>query len=189
MGDEPLRHVDDPRHRFSYELRPDAALDAAIRDLALALEHAGLLPAGAATAPRFQPHLTLLRADRADHAALAAVAAHASSTAALALARAGTFGAGRIAWLAPEADAALHAARAELVDRLGAAHVDPLALARDPWTPHVTVAYAVDELHRAAVLDAVEAALPLHGRWRAAQCWDLDVRPTRCVAEAPVTAG
>ena len=176
-------HVDDPRHRYSYELRPDPGLDREIRALALRLELAGLLPAGAATAPRFQPHLTLLRADHHDAAALDRCARTLARDTTLVLDRSGTFGNGRIAWIAPRGDVLLRTGRAQLVEQLGAAHVDPLALARDPWVPHVTVAYAIDEPHRAAAIELVDASLPLAGSWQVAQCWDLDVRPTRCVDE------
>jgi 2'-5' RNA ligase len=171
-------HVHDPRQRYSYELRLDAALDAALRALAAQLEADGLLPAGAATAPRFQPHLTLLRGDRADPDVLAAVAAIVGATPELQLVRCGTFGSGRIAWLAPHDDRSIVCARTQLVEQLGTDHVDPLALARSPWVPHVTVAYAIDEPHRADALRHIEQVLPLDGRWQSAQCWDLAVRPT-----------
>jgi 2'-5' RNA ligase len=180
-------HVDDPRHRFSYELRPDGELDASIRALASQLEADGLLPAGAATAPRFHPHLTLLRADRADPKLIQQVASQLRPHAALELATVGSFGGGRIAWCAPARTTPLEHARIRLVAALGEQHVDPLALARSPWVPHVTVAYAVDEPHRAAVLERIAAALPLSGRWHVAQAWDLGVRPTRCVVHAAVS--
>ncbi len=176
--------VDDPRHRFSYELRPDQLLDAAIRGLAAALERDGLLPAGASTAPRFQPHLTLARASRADRAAVDAIAATIESSALFELDRAGSFGDGRIAWLAPAPDSRLRVVRAILVEQLGVDQVDPLALARDPWIPHVTIAYSIDEQHRAEAARRVAEALPLAGAWRSVECWDLDVRPTRRVHRA-----
>lgn len=179
--------VDDPRHRFSYELRPDGDLDHAIRSVAARLEAEGLLAAGASTAPRFHPHLTLLRADHADPDLVAQLAADLVGHEALYLDQVGAFGNGRIAWLAPDRDEALQQARGQLVDALGETHVDPLALARSPWTPHVTVAYDVAPAHREAVQAQLRDALPLRGAWRVAQAWDLDVRPTRCVAESSVS--
>ncbi len=176
-------HVDDPRHRYSYELRPDATLDRAIRELALRLEADGLIPPGAATALRFQPHITLLRADHVDPAALTRLADDIAVDPHLALHAVGTFGNGRIAWIAPRDDRQLRRARTDLVERLGADSVDPLALARDPWVPHVTVAYAIDEPCRDQARQVVAGALPLTGTWRVAQCWDLDVRPTELVHE------
>ena len=179
-------YVDDPRHRYSYELRPDAVLDARVRQLAVELEADGLLPAGAATAPRFQPHLTFLRADRADPELVDSLAARIAFDTELVLDEVGSFGSGRIAWLAPTQTRLLRTTRAHLVATLGVEHVDPLALSRDPWTPHVTVAYAIDEPHRAAVAEHLRAALPITGRWIVAQCWDLDVRPTRLAHEVAI---
>lgn len=178
-------HVADPRHRFSYELRPDAQLESVLRGLARRLEDDQLLPAGASTAPRFQPHLTLLRADHADRELVDALAGRVPSS--LALATAGGFGDGRIAWLAPDGGEQLASARTWLVKQLGADHVDPLALARDPWVPHVTVAYAVEQQHRDAVRAALAAVLPLGGSWATVEAWDLDVRPTVRVAQAIVS--
>ncbi|MEO6866891.1 MAG: GNAT family N-acetyltransferase, partial [Gaiellales bacterium] len=94
--------VHDLRHAFSVELRPDPTLDASLRELAARLEAAGLLAAGAATAPRFHPHLTLLRASDVSAAALDAVAASVQEQGrVVTFTRAGTFGSGRIIWLAP----------------------------------------------------------------------------------------
>ncbi|MCB0879562.1 MAG: 2'-5' RNA ligase family protein [Thermoleophilia bacterium] len=182
-------HVDDPRHRYSYELRPDAALDRSIRELALRLELDGLIASGAATAPRFQPHITLLRADHADESAVRQLALDMSARPGLELAEVGTFGHGRILWIAPADDRALRTARSRLVAALGDEHVDPLALARDPWVPHVTVAYAIDEPNRAAAKQLLGEHVPLRGHWTVAQCWDLDVRPTTCVANASIRHG
>ena len=66
-----------------------------------------------------------------------------------------------------------------LLAHLPHADVDPLVISRG-WTPHLTVAYAVDEPeHRAAALELVRAALPLTGTWRTLETWQLDERPTR----------
>jgi 2'-5' RNA ligase len=171
--------IKDLRHRYSYELRPDAALDAAVRALATELEAAGLLEPGAATAPRFHPHLTCCRA--------AVLVPDAVDAAARRLARDGTavvfdelvtFGDGRIACLVPSERAVLDAVRAEVLDRISPDQLDPTATSR-PWTPHVTVAYSVPEPSRDEVLAQLEAALPLTGSWERCQAWDLDVRPTR----------
>jgi 2'-5' RNA ligase len=178
--------VHDPRHRYSWELRPDEELDRSLRSCAAALEAAGLLPSGASTAARFHPHLTLLRADRADPALLEQVAARIGHAPDLHLDVVGAFGGGRIAWLAPGDARLLAATRAWLIDALGESSVDPLALARSPWTPHVTLAYAVDEPHRDEVQAQLHAAAPLRGHWDVAQCWDLDVRPTRLVHERTI---
>lgn len=184
-------HVHDPRHRYSYELRPDRDLDARLRSLAAGLERDRLLERGASTAPRFHPHLTFCRAaqlvDAAVHAAATTIAAAGPE---LELAAAGTFGDGRIIWLAPSRPEKLVAARATLIEQLDPHTLDPLALSR-AWTPHVTVAYAVPAHARARALEQVRAALPVRGRWARAQGWDLDVRPTRlvhdvaCVGTAP----
>jgi 2'-5' RNA ligase len=180
--------VHDERHRFSYELRPDADLDRRLRELAVELEADGLLPPGAAAAPRFHPHITFVRADHADTALVEDIARRIAHDPELVLDTVGTFGGGRIAWLAPSRDLLLRATRVHVVDALGGeAHVDPLALRRDPWTPHVTVAYSIDEPHRDAVHARLAAALPIHGRWIVAQTWDLDVRPTRLVHEAAIS--
>lgn len=179
--------VHDPRHRYSYELRPDATLDGQLRELAVDLERDGLLPDGAATAPRFHPHLTFVRADHADGDLARDIATRLAHDPTLTLDVVGSFGGGRIAWLAPSADLLLHATRVHVVDALGGeAHVDPLALRRDPWTPHLTVAYSIAEPHRDEVRARLEAAAPLVGRWAVAQVWDLDVRPTRLVHEAAI---
>lgn len=179
--------VHDERHRFSYELRPDDALDQRLRVLAAELEADGLLPAGAATAPRFHPHITFVRADHADDALVDVIARRIAKQPIVTLDAVGSFGGGRIAWLAPTSDRLLRATRVHVVDALGGeTHVDPLALRRDPWTPHVTVAYAVDPAHREAVQQRLATALPVAGRWSVAQVWDLDVRPTRLVHEAAI---
>lgn len=179
---EPTRgqHVHDVRHAVSVELRPDAALDARLRELAASLESAGLLAPGAATALRFQPHLTLLRARSVPDAALAAAGAAAGEQdLTVRFTDAGTFGDGRIIWLALEDAGALHDLRRALLAHLPHADVDPLVTSRG-WTPHLTVAYAVDEPeHRAAALELVRAALPLTGTWRTLETWQLDERPTR----------
>jgi len=183
-------YVQDPRHAFSYELRPGAALDAQLRTLAADLETAGLLRPGAATAPRFHPHLTLLRADHVAADLVDELAARMSHEhAELRLDAADSFGDGRMVWLAPTPAAATHlaATRAWLIHAIGPGHVDPFALARDPWIPHVTIAYAIDEPHRAAALAHVAATLPHVGAWGSAQAWSLDVRPTELVHAAPIT--
>lgn len=180
-------YVHDARHRFSLELRPDEALDRRLRVIAHELEARGLIAAGASTAPRFHPHATLLRMDGVEPAPAAAAAA------ALALAggvevefdRLGTFGEGRIAFVQPADESAMQAARAAAVDRVDRASLDPLVLTR-PWTPHVTLAYAIPEPTRAAARVLAEAALPIRGRWADLQVWDLDVRPTRLVHSAPI---
>ena len=181
--------VHDPRHRYSYELRPDAALDARLRELAAGLEADGLLPPGAATAPRFHPHLTFVRADHADADLVDDIAARIAHDPTLTLDVVDSFGGGRIAWLAPAPgrDLLLRATRVHVVDTLGGEpHVDPLALRRDPWIPHVTVAYSIDEPHRDAVRRRLAAELPVVGQWAVAQVWDLDVRPTQRVHEAAI---
>lgn len=179
--------VHDARHRYSYELRPEPTLDARLRELAAELEADGLLAPGAATAPRFHPHLTFVRADHASTALIDEIAARLAHDPEAALDLVGTFGGGRIAWLAPSQDLLLRATRVHVVDALGGEpHVDPLALRRDPWTPHVTIAYSIDEPHRDAVRARIEAALPLAGRWTVAQVWDLDVRPTRLIHETAI---
>lgn len=179
MGD----FVHDDRHRFSYELRPDAALDAALRDLARSLEAAGMLLPGATSAPRFHPHLTLLRASVAHEAAVAAAAR--ATPLDVTFDAVGTFGGGRIVWVASGDPVRAEAARAAALAMLEPTAVDPLVTGR-PWTPHVTLAYAVPQEHQASALARVEARLPLNGRWESAQCWDLDVRPTRLVERAEV---
>lgn len=180
-----LSHVHDPRHRHSYELRPDHELDASLRTLAADLEGASLLEPGASTAPRFHPHLTFCRAASPDREAVAnAAAAIADAGTGVTLDRAGTFGDGRIVWLAPASRAELDAARARVLAILDPAEVDPLATSR-PWTPHVTIAYAVPERARSAALAFVEARLPIAGSWRCVQAWDLDVRPTMLLHELP----
>lgn len=180
-----MSFVDDPRHRFSYELRPDLRVDRAVRGLAELLEADGLLPEGASTAARFQPHLTLLRADHADAGLVDELARRVGPQ--LELAAHGSFGGGRIAWLAPAEAAGLRDVRSWLVGQLGVDHVDPLALARDPWVPHVTVGYAIDEPHRAQVAARMEATLPVRGAWATVDAWDLDARPTVRVASAAIS--
>lgn len=179
--------VHDERHRYSYELRPDADLDRRLRHVALELEAEGLLPHGASTAPRFHPHITFVRADHADTDLVDEIAARLTHDPEVAFDTVGTFGGGRIAWIAPSQDRLLRATRIHVVDTLGGEeHVDPLALRRDPWTPHVTLAYSIEEPHRAAVHAHLAASLPIVGRWSIAQAWDLDVRPTRLVHEARI---
>lgn len=179
--------VHDPRHRFSYEVRPGADLDATLRALACNLERRGLIEAGASTAARFQPHVTLLRAATAPPAAVEAAAAVVRARPQVVLDRAGSFGNGRIVYLQMRARAQLDAARARAVSIIAPEHLDPLVHARD-WTPHVTIAYAVPELAREEALRAVEDALPIRGAWQWVQAWDLDVRPTRLVAQVDVSA-
>jgi 2'-5' RNA ligase len=181
-------HVHDPRHRYSYELRPDAELDQAIREIALRLEQAGALAPGLATAPRFHPHLTLLRSGRCDEQLVVAIADLIAPAPALTFKAAGSFGAGRIGWLQPLDGSSLVAARDLLVRELGEEHVDPLALARDPWIPHLTAAYAVEPEHRDDIEQLLAAHLPLTGAWALAQSWDLAVRPTVLVAEQRIAA-
>lgn len=173
--------VHDERHRFSYELRPDEELDTALRAVAVSLEVGGLLVPGATSAPRFHPHLTLCRAATANDEALVAVAA--ATTPDVSFDAAGVFGEGRIIWVAATDPAPSHVARAAALEHLDPALVDPLVASR-AWTPHVTIAYAVPREHQAAAIEAVRAALPITGRWRDVQCWDLDVRPTSLVARA-----
>jgi 2'-5' RNA ligase len=181
-------YIKDLRHRYSYELRPDDALDAAVRALAAELDAAGLIEPGASVAPRFHPHLTFLRAatlvpdavgDLVGSIEAAGVEFELTSTA--------RFGDGRIICLVPADRTALDAARDRLLAQLDPADLDPVVHER-AWTPHVTVAYAVPEPARAAALAHVEAALPLRGSWRRAQAWDLDVRPTSCEVDIEVRA-
>lgn len=176
-------YVHDSRQRHSYELRPHDALDAELRAIASRLEALGLLEPGSSTAPRFHPHLTLLRAAEADPAAVSAAAARVRGRTEVVFSHADTFGSGRIIYLHARPRAQLEEARRAVLDQLSAASVDPLATRRT-WTPHVTLAYAVPEPHRARALQEVRAALPLTGQWKHAQCWDLDVRPTRLVAQS-----
>lgn len=172
-------YIKDPRHRYSYELRPDAGLEAAVRTLATELEAAGLLEPGAATAPRFVPHLTLGRAASLHEGAVDAAGRQVATLgAAIELDRVVTFGDGRIICLVPSDRAVLDHVRAAALERIPPDELDPNVTAR-PWTPHVTVAYAVPEPARAAALEQVTAALPLAGSWARCQAWDLDVRPTR----------
>jgi 2'-5' RNA ligase len=179
----------DPRHRYSYELRPDAQLDQAIRHVALQLEATGAIAPGLATAPRFQPHLTLLRADRCDEQLVAAVADLVSHAPALDFETGGSFGAGRIGWLQPRDSDPLVAARDLLIREIADVHIDPLALARDPWIPHLTVAYAVEVEHRDVIVELLASRLPLAGTWASAQAWDLAMRPTVLVANARICPG
>jgi hypothetical protein len=62
--------------------------------------------------------------------------------------------------------------------------LDP-AVSQRPWTPHVTVAYAVPDAARVRARELVAARLPLVGAWDRAQSWDLDVRPTELVHDVP----
>ncbi|MCZ4496952.1 MAG: 2-5 ligase superfamily [Thermoleophilia bacterium] len=170
--------VHDPRQRYSYELRPDALLDAALRAIAARLEAAGLIAPGAATAPRFHPHLTMLRSASPSHtAALAAAVQLAGAARELDLRSADTFGVGRIVYVEPADGGPLHAARAAVAQAIPEEELDPVMLAR-PWTPHLTLAYAVAEPLRVAALKQVSAELPLTGSLASVEVWDLDVRPT-----------
>lgn len=170
--------VHDPRQRYSYELRPDADLDAALRAIAARLEAAGLIAPGAATAPRFHPHMTMLRsAEPSRDAAVAAAARLAGGASRVDLNVADTFGGGRIVYVQPTDDASLHAARAAVLESIPEAELDPVMLAR-PWTPHVTLAYSVAAPERDAALAQVTSELPLAGRLASVEVWDLDVRPT-----------
>lgn len=174
-------YVHDPRHAFSYELRPTGELEWELRAVAHQLEAAGLIAPGASTALRFHPHLTLLRAAVADEAAAhAAAAALLASGVSVTFERADVFGAGRIVFVHPSPRAPIDAARARLLELLDEADIDPRALDRE-LTPHVTLAYAVPEPHRAAALGHVTAALPLAGAWGTLEVWSLDERPTRLV--------
>lgn len=176
-------YVHDERHRFGLELRPDAMLDARIRAIAARLEEAGLVAEGMLQAPRFQPHVTLFRAAAWSLEACAAAAAAAPAD--VMFAGLGTFGGGRIAWLAPGDAEQLAAMRAAAMGAVDPAALDPAATAR-PWTPHVTVAYSIDEQHRPAALELITAALPITGRWATIEAWDLDVRPTVRVGSCSV---
>lgn len=175
-------YVHDRRHRYSVELRPDHDLDAALRSVAVELEAAGLLLPGASTAPRFHPHLTVTRSAVVDAALVDDVTAalEAEHHGPVSFHRADTFGAGRIVFVEPRDDTIARRARALVLDRLDERDVDPLVFQRD-WTPHVTLAYAVPEAHRAAVLHLVREHLPIDGRFATIEAWDLDVRPTRLV--------
>jgi 2'-5' RNA ligase len=181
-------YIKDLRHRYSYELRPDDALDGAVRALAADLEARGLLEPGASVAPRFQPHLTLCRAavlvPDAVHAAAAEIGKRGAG---IEFDGAVRFGDGRIICLVPTDRAALVATRASTLARFDPTELDP-AVHERVWTPHVTVAYAVPEAARADALALVEAALPLRGAWQRAQAWDLDVRPTACELDVEVRA-
>lgn len=178
-------YIKDLRHRYSYELRPDGDLDAAVRAIAADLEARGLLDRGASTAPRFQPHLTWCRAAvLAPEAILAAARRVAELDASARLTAVTTFGSGRIICLLPELLEPLQQSRAAVIGHIEPGALDPAVHLR-PWTPHVTVAYSVPDAARDAALDAVRHSLPLEGRWERAQAWDLDVRPTRCEVDAP----
>jgi 2'-5' RNA ligase len=175
------QYVHDLRHRYSVELRPDEALDTAIRSVALGLEQIELVPAGASTQPRFQPHLTIGRAsavsrDVADAVADAVTAAGIDAS----LVSTGTFGHGRIIYTELAAADVPLAARAALVAHADGALLDPLMSERE-WIPHITIAYAVPEATQAAALECVRAALPLGGTFGTVEVWDLDVRPTQLV--------
>jgi hypothetical protein len=86
---------------------------------------------------------------------------------------------------APADTRGLEQLRRDLLELLPADTIDPF-VERRTWNPHVTLAYAVPEPHRAAALEFVTAQLPITGRWAEVQAWDLDVRPTRLVHAAPV---
>jgi 2'-5' RNA ligase len=124
-----------------------------------------------------------VRAQHADLDAVEALAARVDPR--CELAAAGTFGDGRIVHVAPANADELVRLRSDLLALLPGDAIDPLA-ERRPWNPHVTLAYAVPEPHRAAAFELVAAALPLVGRWAQVQAWDLDVRPTRLVHAAPI---
>ena len=179
----PPHFIRDPRHRYSLELRPGEALDAAVRALARALEAEGLLPAGATDKPRFHPHLTILRASSIDDAVADDVAS--GLPAPVTFTAAGAFGSGRIVHVTPDDPSPLAGLRATAIAAIGVDVVDPIVHER-VWTPHVTVAYEVHDEARAAALERVSAALPITGSWDSVQVWDLDVRPTRLVHCAPV---
>lgn len=174
-------YVHDARHRYSVELRPDDALDSAIRGLAVELEAAGCIALGAATAPRFHPHLTLLRCAELPADTCEQVAAVVPSE--VTFDEVATFGDGRIVYLACSDDSPARAARAAALDSMDDATVDPLVFERE-WTPHVTVAYAALDGKYDAALELVRAALPVCGAWGSVEAWDLDVRPTVLVQRA-----
>lgn len=188
-SDAPPRgtYVHDLRHRYSMELRPDVTLDARMRVIATELEAAHLLAAGASTAPRFHPHLTLSRSATVTDKLVEQVATTAVrfDDGAVTFDRAGTFGDGRIIFLEPADDSIARATRAAIVAHLAATDIDPLVFTRD-WTPHVTVAYAVPEPARVDALAHVRACLPLTGRFATIEAWDLDVRPTRLIQRADI---
>jgi 2'-5' RNA ligase len=186
-----IEHVNiaDERQRFSWELRPDRQLDAQVRAVAARLESAGLIADGAATAPRFHPHLTLLRSRTVDRRALNAIAELLDDAPNVTLDAAAAFGGGRIIYLTPSAEDAqrMQDVRAALIALLSDEDIDPSSLARDPWTPHVTVAYAVESPEaQPLALERVRAELPLQGTWRVAQAWDLSIRPTIRAGEARI---
>lgn len=178
----PGSFVHDLRHRFSLELRPDDELDARLRAVAADLEAAGLLLPGATSAPRFHPHLTLLRAADigAATAQLVATALSTDGDGSVCLDEASTFGGGRIVHVTPTDRVVLERARAVAVAAIAADQLDPLVHERE-WTPHVTLAYAVPNPARADALAHVSGVLPIKGRWDSVQVWDLDVRPTQLV--------
>lgn len=178
--------IHDPRHRYSLELRPAEALDAHLRLVATQLEESGLIPVGASTATRFHPHVTLLRSATAPVRAATEVARVLHDAGAIVhLTSAATFGDGRIIHVGPADRAPLDAARVAGIELVDPAELDPLVTAR-PWTPHVTLAYAVPPEARPEALAQVVAALPIHGRWASVEVWDLDVRPTHCVERVHV---
>jgi 2'-5' RNA ligase len=177
-------YIKDVRHRFSYELRPQAELDAVIRDIATWLEHDGLLEPGASTAPRFQPHLTFCRAARFVPAALHAAAEVIGRDPEVTFDGVVTFGDGRIVCLVPGERDLLDEARAALLAHLDPDELDP-AVHERPWNPHITIAYAVPEHARDAAPGVVAHHLRIAGSWDRAQSWDLDVRPTALVGDVP----
>jgi 2'-5' RNA ligase len=185
VAEEQLAYVHDARHRFSYELRPEPRLDAELRAIAYQLEHDGLLEPGATSAPRFHPHITLLRAAHAREDALDGAVAQLAGIGEGTFDAADAFGAGRIVYVTPADETPLRAARAAVRAVFDDEELDPVVHAR-PWTPHITLAYAVPEPARAAALARVRAALPVTGALDTVQIWDLDVRPTRLVAVRPL---
>lgn len=172
----------DPRHRYSYELRPGRVLDARLRAIALELESGGMIEPGAATAARFHPHITFLRAGTPVHAALgvAAIALHRAGGEQVELGAPSTFASGRIVHVTPIDPAPLFAAREAMLAQLAAADLDPVVSER-AWLPHVSLAYETLQGRTASVIEHVAALVPLEGHWASLECWDLGVRPTQCV--------
>ena len=171
-------YVHDLRHRYSVELRPSAELDAQLRELARGLEHAGLVPDGASTQPRFHPHLTIGRTASVTRDVVEAVAAAINTLgAAIEFTSAATFGHGRIIYVQLASDEIAHRARATMVEHTPEPDLDPLMFER-AWIPHVTIAYSVPEATRAAALEHIRAQLPIGGAFATVEAWDLDVRPT-----------
>ncbi|MCW2928889.1 MAG: 2-5 ligase superfamily [Thermoleophilia bacterium] len=169
----------DPRHRYSYELRPDRVLDARLRAIALELESAGMIESGSATATRFQPHLTFLRTGTPvpDALDVAAVVLHGSGGDRVTLGEPATFASGRIVHVSPEDPSPIEAAREAMLTALDAADVDPVVAER-AWVPHVSLSYSTLPGRTEEVLAHVRRVMPLDGGWGSLECWDLGVRPT-----------